>query len=148
MNVFEAVKQSVTTRQAAEHFGIRKRESAVDDKHIVCALDHGHILADLTETAERDDADRRFCTGLTLLLRRRFLYIGMPRLSLLPALCTDFFCCSGSSLCLFTFLLFELFADKLRRQDLSADCGQRDAAALLAADETALGAGTACVSVQ
>ena len=27
MNVFEAVKQSVTTRQAAEHYGIRVEET-------------------------------------------------------------------------------------------------------------------------
>ena len=52
----------------AGHFRIRERQTAVEDEHIVCALEHGHILADLVESAQERHADRRF--------RRRFLLSG------------------------------------------------------------------------
>ena len=36
----------------------REREPRVDDDDLAARLVHGHVLADLAETAERDDAQR------------------------------------------------------------------------------------------
>ena len=36
----------------------REREPRVDDEDLVPELVHGHVLADLTEAAERDDPER------------------------------------------------------------------------------------------
>lgn len=34
----------------------RERETCVDDEHPLLVLEHGHVLADLAEPAERNDA--------------------------------------------------------------------------------------------
>ena len=39
----------------AEHVVVRERDAAVDDDDISAVLDHGHVLADLVETAQGDD---------------------------------------------------------------------------------------------
>ncbi len=39
----------------AEHLVARELDAAVDDHDLPAVLDGGHVLADLTETAERDD---------------------------------------------------------------------------------------------
>ena len=41
----------------AEHVVAREREPAVDDDDLAAVLHGGHVLADLAEAAERDDAD-------------------------------------------------------------------------------------------
>ena len=40
----------------AEVLVAREREAGVDDEHAVLVLEHGHVLPDLAEPAERDDA--------------------------------------------------------------------------------------------
>ena len=40
----------------AEHLVAREREAAVDQDAALALLDHGHVVADLAEAAERDDA--------------------------------------------------------------------------------------------
>ena len=137
----------------AEHFSIGEGKTAVNDEHIIGAFDHGHILADLTEPAQRNDLHRGFC-ALLLLFLRCALDIRLPRRTvILPA---GFLCCLlGDSsrilqhfLGFFALLLLQLFADKLQRTDLSADRCKRDSAALgFPPGETAL-SGTVCISVQ
>ena len=48
----------------AEVLVAREREARVDDDDLVVRLEHGHVLADLAEAAERDDAAavRRHCS--------------------------------------------------------------------------------------
>ena len=42
----------------AEHLLVGEHEPGVDDQDVVALLDRHHVLPDLTDTAERDDADR------------------------------------------------------------------------------------------
>ena len=41
----------------AQHIFVRECDAAVHDDDVVAVLDHGHVLADLVQTAERGDAD-------------------------------------------------------------------------------------------
>ena len=45
----------------AEVLVTRKRETGVDDEGAALVLEHGHVLSDLAEPAERDHAQRRGC---------------------------------------------------------------------------------------
>ena len=53
----------------AEHVLGREHEAAVDGDDVVAVLEQHHVLADLAETAERDDAKRGICH--TVLYRSR-----------------------------------------------------------------------------
>ena len=50
----------------AEHIAVGERHTAVEDDHIALALEHRHVLADLVQTAEEGDADRRLRRGFFL----------------------------------------------------------------------------------
>ena len=39
----------------AVHIVLREAEAAVDDDHVLAVFQHGHVLADLVQTAQRDD---------------------------------------------------------------------------------------------
>ena len=62
----------------AQHIFVRECDAAVHDDDVVAVLDHGHVLADLVQTAERGDADlaSRPCAALAAAaaLRRRRLH--------------------------------------------------------------------------
>ena len=57
----------------AEHILIGECDAAVHHDDVVAVLDHGHVLADLMQTAERGDADLagRLCATLAALALRR-----------------------------------------------------------------------------
>ena len=61
----------------AGHFRIGESKTAVKNEHIIAALEHSHILADLVQTAQRNDTDGRavLFTLLGVLHRSRFLCI-------------------------------------------------------------------------
>ncbi len=42
----------------AEHLLVGEHQAAVDDDDVVAVLEHVHVLADLADAAERDDAER------------------------------------------------------------------------------------------
>ena len=59
LDVVRALAQVGEVRQHevdAEHLGGREHEAGVDDDDPVVVLDHGHVLADLPEPPEREDA--------------------------------------------------------------------------------------------
>ena len=56
--VFDDVAEIWNDQIDAEHVVIRERKAAVDDDDIVLVFDDGHVLADLAETAQRDDLER------------------------------------------------------------------------------------------
>ena len=65
LHIGEVRDDNVYTR----HIHIRECQTAVQDKHIVAALEYGHILTDLVETAQGNDTHRSaFLPGLTGLL--------------------------------------------------------------------------------
>ena len=55
-----------------EHLLVGEHQAAVDDDDVVAVLEHVHVLADLADPAERDDAERegRSGHGLVLVVRR------------------------------------------------------------------------------
>ena len=53
-----------------EHLRFRERETAVEDDHIAIILEQGHVLADLVETAEERDFERKLERSAVLFLRR------------------------------------------------------------------------------
>ena len=52
----------------AQHIRIRERKAAVDQEHVVGALHHGQVLADLVQTAQRNDPYRGLPQFLRLFL--------------------------------------------------------------------------------
>ncbi len=50
----------------AEVLILRKGEPCVDDEDALFVLEDGHVLADLTEPAERDHAERCLCHPLSV----------------------------------------------------------------------------------
>ena len=56
----EVTLAGVDVRQAAA----REREARIDDEDAVLALERGHVLPDLAETAEREDAARGAVHGI------------------------------------------------------------------------------------
>ena len=59
----------------AEHIAVGERHTAVNDHDIALALKHGEVLADLVETAEEGDLDRRLGGDDLLRLARLLLLI-------------------------------------------------------------------------
>src|SRR5581483_12087068 len=68
LDVLGALAEVAEIRQHqvyAEHVRCRKTQPGVDDDDPVAVLDDGHVLADLTETAERQDPKRAVHRAVT-----------------------------------------------------------------------------------
>ena len=71
----------------AGHLRIRECQSAVEDEHIIGTLKNGHILADLTQSAKRNDAHRGAACGTLRLFWLLRLLDGMALVGSLCKLC-------------------------------------------------------------
>ena len=63
LDVVQAVGDVVEVRQDqvdAGLVGLREQDAAVDDEQPPAVLEHGHVAADLTEPAQRDDAQEQY----------------------------------------------------------------------------------------
>ena len=82
----------------ARHITVWKRQTAVQNEHIVAAFKHGHILSDFVQAAQRNNPNR--CPANFLLMIR-------------AALCSGKRCCTGHCLGTTSCLLCWLFATVL-----------------------------------
>ena len=66
MNVFEAVKQSVTTRQAAEYYGIHVGRNGMEEENLICMYHHDdrrRTMTAISGALPDMDADMRQLAG-------------------------------------------------------------------------------------